>query len=129
MVKMIAGLLLVQVYFAMQLRLWSDRSMASNASEEQQVDTTEGKEDGDEVISVSERITRLPKSVQKFLQSVDFSKLDLSVSCQIIVKNTVLYNDTDPSCFQSLPETLLGLLLTSVSIFVMVILMGAPIAR
>lgn len=92
MLKMLAGMLLVQLYFAMQLKLWSDRSTLKktpNASEEVQEDTGEDKQDI-EVPSADK--TSLPNSVQGFLQSVDFSKLDIAVSRGVIL---IIHNVID----------------------------------
>lgn len=85
MLKMLAGLLLVQLYFAMQLKLWSDRSAlkkTATASEEEQEDASEDKQDTEPPPAEK---TGLPSSLQRFLESVDFSRLDLAVSRVTII--------------------------------------------
>ncbi|KAK9896455.1 hypothetical protein P389DRAFT_171633 [Cystobasidium minutum MCA 4210] len=116
LLKIIPGILLVQLYSAIQLKLWSDRSL-SKASSTGSSDTAKAiSQSQEEEVTPSRddvaqdsvhRKALLPGSVQKYIASFDFSKIDLP----------------------SIPETLLSLPITSVLLFVMIILMGAPMAR
>lgn len=89
LLKIIPGILLVQLYSAIQLKLWSDRSL-SKASSTGSSDTAKAiSQSQEEEVTPSRddvaqdsvhRKALLPGSVQKYIASFDFSKIDLPVS-------------------------------------------------
>lgn len=78
MLKTIAGLLLVQLYFAIQLKLWSDRSQKKPEVQSPITEVQQQEPAQEELLPTSPEAEVLP--LHRMLLKVDLSRLDLPVS-------------------------------------------------